>query len=68
MCLKIKEKLKERLSKKYLSVKSDNIQGKLILVLTPINYYFITDKQTYDGKNKEGDAVFDIEGNEFIKQ
>ena len=61
---------RERLSKKYLSAKNpDNIQGKLIPGSDhPINYYFITDKQTYDDQNKKADAVFDIEGNEFIKR
>ena len=39
---------RERLSKKYLSAKNpDNIQGKLIPGSQhPINFYFITDKQT----------------------
>ena len=72
MCLKIKEKLKgKRLSKKYLSAKNpDNIQGKLIPGSDhPINYYFITDKQTYDiDQNKKADAVYDIETNKFIKR
>ena len=59
-----------RLSKKYLSASNpDNIQGKLIPGSKhPINYYFITDKQTYDDQNKKADAVFDIEGNKFIKR
>ena len=59
-----------RLSKKYLSVSNpDNIQGKLIPGSEhPINYYFITDKQTYDDQNKKADAVYDIETNKFIKR
>ena len=59
-----------RLSKKYLSVSNpNNIQGKLIPGSKhPINYYFITDKDTYDDQNKKADAVFDIETNEFIKK
>ena len=61
---------RERLSKKYLSAKNpDNIQGKLIPGSEhPINYYFITDEQTYDDQNKKADAVFDIEANEFVKR
>jgi predicted nucleotidyltransferase len=61
---------RERLSKKYLSSKNpDNIQGKLIPGSEhPINYYFITDKKTYDDQNKKADAVFDIESNKFIKR
>ena len=41
-----------RLSQKYLSAKNpDNIQGKLIPgTQHPINYYIITDKETYDNK------------------
>ncbi len=59
-----------RLSKKYLSVSNpDNIQGKLIPgTKHPINYYFITDKKTYDDQNKKADAVFDIESNKFVKR
>src|SRR6056300_815032 len=59
-----------RLSKKYLSVKNpDNIQGKLIPgTKHPINYYFITDKKTYEDQNKKADAVFDIDNNKFIKR
>jgi len=59
-----------RLSKKYLSVSSaDSVQGKEIPGSKhPINYYFITDKVTYDDQNKKADAVFDIEGNKFIKK
>jgi len=61
---------RERLSKKYLSAKNpDNIQGKLIPGSQhPINFYFITDKQTYDDQNKKADAVFDIDTNKFIKR
>src|SRR5210317_2300865 len=61
---------RERLSKKYLSSKNpDNIQGKLIPGSEhPINFYFITDKQTYDDQNKKADAVFDMESNKFIKR
>src|SRR5210317_2006012 len=52
-----------RLSKKYLSASNpDNIQGKVIPGTEhPINYYFITDKATYDDQNRKADAVFDIE-------
>jgi hypothetical protein len=59
-----------RLSKKYLSVKNpDNVQGKLIPgTKHPINYYFITDKKTYDDQNKKADAVYDIGKNKFIKR
>ena len=35
---------------------------------SPINFYFITDKETYDDQNKKADAVFDIEKNRFIKR
>jgi hypothetical protein len=61
---------RERLSKKYLSAKNpDNIQGKLIPGSDhPINFYFITDKETYDDQNKKADAVFDIEKNVFVKR
>ena len=59
-----------RLSKKYLSATSaDSVQGKEIPGSKhPINYYFITDKETYDAQNKKADAVFDIEGNKFVKR
>ena len=59
-----------RLSKKYLSVSNpDNIQGKLIPGSEhPINFYFITDKETYNDQNKKADAVFDIKTNRFIKR
>ena len=68
-----KEKQEEerlRLSQKYLSAKSpDSVNGKLIPgTRHPINYYFITDKQTYDDQNKKADAVFDIGKNKFIKR
>ena len=64
------EEERERLSKLFLSSKNpDNIQGKLIPgTKHPINYYIITDKQTYDDQNKKADAVYDIEGNKFIKR
>jgi len=64
------EEERTRLSKKYLSAKNpDNIQGKLIPGSEhPINFYFITDKQTYDDQNKKADAVFDMESNKFIKK
>ena len=64
------EEERTRLSKKYLSAKNpDNIQGKLIPGSQhPINFYFITDKQTYDDQNKKADAVFDMESNKFIKR
>ena len=54
-----------RLSQKYLSAKNpDNIQGKLIPgTKHPINFYFITDIQTYNDQEKKADAVFDIEDN-----
>jgi hypothetical protein len=59
-----------RLSKKYLSADSPvKIQGKLIPGTEhPINFYFITDKQTYDEQESKADAVFDIENNQFIKR
>jgi hypothetical protein len=59
-----------RLSKKYLSAKStDSIQGKEIPgTKHPVNYYFITDKETYDEQNEKADAVFDIKNNKFIKK
>ncbi len=58
------------LSLKYLSAKNpNNIQGKLIPgTKHPINFYFITDQETYDDQNKKADAVFDIEKNKFIKR
>src|SRR6056300_1445326 len=59
-----------RLSKKYLSASNpDNIQGQLIPgTQHPINYYFITDKKTYDDQEEKADAVFDIENNVFVKR
>ena len=68
-----KEKQEEerlRLSKKFLSANNpDNIQGKLIPgTQHPINYYIITDKETYDIQNKKADAVYDIENNKFLKR
>ena len=57
MCLLTNKMKKEKdLSKKYLSAKNpDNIQGKLIPgSQNTINFYFITDKQTYDDQNKKG--------------
>jgi phosphopantetheine adenylyltransferase len=68
-----KEKQEEertRLSKLFLSTKNaDNIQGKLIPGTNhPINYYFITDKATYDDQDKKADAVFDIGKNKFVKR
>src|SRR6056300_1501181 len=65
-----REEERLRLSKKYLSANNpDNIQGKLIPgTKHPINFYFITDKETYDDQNKKADAVFDIGKNKFIKR
>ena len=59
-----------RLSKQFLSSKNpDNIQGKLISgTKHPVNYYIITDQETYDDQNKKADAVFDIKNNKFIKR
>src|SRR6056300_1327367 len=59
-----------RLSKKYLSASNpDNIQGQLIPgTQHPINFYFITDKITYDDQEEKADAVFDIENNVFVKR
>ena len=59
-----------RLSKKFLSVANpDYIQGKLIPGSKhPINYYIITDKETYEDQNKKADAVFDIKRNVFVKR
>jgi hypothetical protein len=61
---------RERLSKDYLSAKNpNNVQGKLILgTQHPVNYYFITDKKTYDDQNAKADAAFDIKTNKFIKR
>ena len=65
-----REEERLRLSKQYLSVKNpDNIQGKLIPgTKHPINYYFITDEETYDDQNKKADAVFDIKDQSFVKR
>src|SRR5210317_1984939 len=64
------EEERVRLSKKYLSASNpDNIQGQLIPGTEhPINYYFITDKKTYDDQEEKADAVFDIENNVFVKR
>ena len=64
------EEERVRLSKKYLSASNpDNIQGQLIPGSQhPINFYFITDKKTYEDQNKKADAVFDIENDKFIKR
>ena len=65
-----REEERTRLSKKYLSAASpDSIQGKNIPgTKHPINYYFITDIQTYNDQEKKADAVFDIEDNKFVKR
>ena len=65
-----REEERVRLSKKYLSVKNpDNIQGINIPgTKHPVNYYFITDKKTYDDQNAKADAVFDIKGQKFVKR
>ena len=59
-----------RLSKKYLSASNpDNIQGiEIAGTEHPVNYYFITDEETYDSQNGKADAVFDIKGQKFIKR
>jgi len=59
-----------RLSKKYLSSKNpNNIQGiEVPGTEHPVNWYFITDEETYDSQNGKADAVFDIENNKFIKR
>ena len=59
-----------RLSKQFLSSKNpENIQGKLIPgTKHPVNYYIITDQETYDDQNKKADAVFDIKNNKFVKR
>ena len=59
-----------RLSKQFLSSKNpDNIQGKLIPgTKHPVNYYLITDQETYDDQNNKADAVFDITNNKFVKR
>ena len=65
-----REEERVRLSKKYLSAKNpDNIQGKEIPnTKHPVNYYFITDKETYDSQNAKADAVFDIKNQKFVKR
>ena len=65
-----REEERLRLSKQYLSAKNpDNIQGKLIPgTKHPINYYFITDEETYDDQNAKADAVFDIKDQSFTKR
>ena len=57
-----REEERTRLSKQYLSASNpDNIQGKLIPgTKHPVNYYFITDKKSYDEQNLKADATFDI--------
>src|SRR6056300_1274404 len=64
------EEERVRLSKKYLSASNpDNIQGQLIPGSQhPINFYFITDKKTYEDQEEKADAVFDIENNVFVKR
>jgi len=59
-----------RLSKKYLSASNpDNIQGiEISGTKHPVNYYFITNEETYDAQNSKADAVFDIKNNKFIKR
>ena len=68
-----KEKQEEeriRLSKQFLSASNpDNIQGKLIPgTKHPINYYLMTDNETYQDQEDKADAVFDINTNKFIKR
>jgi len=64
------EEERVRLSKKYLSASNpDNIQGiEIAGTEHPVNYYFITDEETYDSQNGKADAVFDIKGQKFIKR
>ena len=59
-----------RLSKKYLSSKNpDNIQGiEVPGTEHPVNWYFITDEETYDGQNAKADAVFDIENMDILRE
>ena len=70
MPLEKQEDERLRLSKKFLSSSNpDNIQGKLIPgTKHPVNYYILTDRETYDSQNEKADAVFDIESNRFIKR
>ena len=65
-----REEERLRLSKQFLSAKNpDNIQGKLIPgTKHPVNYYFITDRKTYDDHNEKADAVYSIKGQKFIKR
>ena len=65
-----REEERLRLSKQFLaSSNPDNIQGKLIPgTRHPVNYYFITDKKTYDDQNAKADAVYSIKGQKFIKR
>ena len=65
-----REEERLRLSKQFLaSSNPDNIQGKLIPgTKHPVNYYFITDKKTYDDQNAKADAVYSIKGQKFIKR
>ena len=65
-----REEERTKLSKQYLSAKNpNNIQGKLIPgTKHPVNYYFITDKKSYDDQNLKADAAFDIKTNRFIKR
>jgi nicotinic acid mononucleotide adenylyltransferase len=65
-----REEERLRLSKQFLaSSNPDNIQGKLIPgTKHPVNYYFITDKETYDDQNEKADAVYSIKGQKFIKR
>ena len=65
-----REEERLRLSKQFLSATNpDNIQGKLIPgTQHPVNYYFITDKKTYDDQNAKADAVYSIKGQKFIKR
>ena len=65
-----REEERLRLSKQFLaSSNPDNIQGKLIPgTKHPVNYYFITDRKTYDDQNEKADAVYSIKGQKFIKR
>ena len=65
-----REEERLRLSKQFLaSSNPDNIQGKLIPgTRHPVNYYFITDRKTYDDQNAKADAVYSIKGQKFIKR
>ena len=58
------------LSQKYLSAKNPNsVNGKLIPgTKHPINYYFLTDEETYKSQEKKADAVFSITRNVFVKR